>query len=79
MLLVAIAAVHRPGSIRLEGNLTLLAALCTGRIVHLSWASVEAASISEPFHLFHLPLASIPRIDPATKHLYNEATQCSFL
>jgi len=62
MLLVAIAAINRPGAIGLEGNLTCLSALCTGRIVHLSWASVEAASASASvsLHLFHLPLASIP-------------------
>jgi len=65
MLLIAIAAIYRPGAIGLEGNLTCLSALCTGRIVHFSGASVviraaatPAASIS--FHLFHLPLASIP-------------------
>jgi len=46
MLLVAIAAINRPGAIGLEGNLTCLSALCTGGIVHLSWASVEAASAS---------------------------------
>jgi hypothetical protein len=46
MLLVAIAAINRPGAIGFEGNLTCLSALCAGGIVHLSWASVEAASAS---------------------------------
>jgi hypothetical protein len=70
MLLVAIAAVHRPGAIGLEGNLTCLSALSAGGIVHLSWAAAKAASFaaSISFHLIHLPLASIPRIDPTTKH-----------
>jgi hypothetical protein len=69
MLLVAIAAINRPGSIGFEGNLTCLSALSAGGIVHLSWASVEAASASASvsLHLFHLPLASIPRIDPTDK------------
>jgi hypothetical protein len=46
VLLVAIAAVHRPGAIGLEGNLTCLSALCASGIVHLSWAAVIAAAIS---------------------------------
>jgi hypothetical protein len=45
MLLVAIA-VHRPGAIGLEGNLTCLFALSASGIVHLSWAAVIAAAIS---------------------------------
>jgi len=72
MLLVAIAAINRPGSIGLEGNLTCLSALSARGIVHLSRAAVVAASpaaaASISFHLIHLPLASIPRIDPTTKH-----------
>jgi hypothetical protein len=53
MLLVAIAAVHRPGAIGLEGNLTRLSALCAGGIVHLSRAAVVAApaAASISFHL----------------------------
>ena len=46
MLLVAIAAIHRPGAIGLEGNLTCLPALCASGIVHLSWAAVVAATVS---------------------------------
>ena len=46
MLLVAIAAVHGPGAIGLEGNLTCLSALSAGGIVHLSWAAVVAAPVS---------------------------------
>jgi len=46
VLLVAIAAVHGPGAIGLEGNLTCLSALGAGGIVHLSWAAVVAASVS---------------------------------
>jgi hypothetical protein len=62
VLLVAIAAVHWPGAIGLEGNLTCLSALCAGGIAHFSWASVEATSVSASvsLHLIHLPLASIP-------------------
>jgi hypothetical protein len=53
VLLVAIAAVHGPGAIGLEGNLTCLSALCAGGIVHFSWAAVVAASAaaSISFHL----------------------------
>jgi hypothetical protein len=56
MLLVAIAAINRPGSIGLEGNLTRLSALCAGGIAHLSGAAVEAASASASvsLHLFSL-------------------------
>ena len=46
MLLVAIAAVHRPGAIGLEGNFTCLSALCASGIVHLCWAAVVAAPVS---------------------------------
>jgi hypothetical protein len=58
MLLVAIAAVNRPGSVGFEWDLTCLSALSAGGIVHLSGASVEAASASASvsLHLFHLPL-----------------------
>jgi hypothetical protein len=74
MLLIAIAAIYRPGAIGLEGNLTCLSALCAGRIVHFSGASVVRRAATTPisasvsFHLFHVPLASIPRIDPCYKH-----------
>jgi len=70
VLLVTIAAINRPGSIGLEGNLTCLSALCAGGIVHLSRAAAKAASASASvsLHLVHLPLASIPWIDPTAKH-----------
>jgi hypothetical protein len=52
VLLVAIAAIHWPGAIGLEGNLTRLSALCAGGIVHLSWAAAKAApaAASISFH-----------------------------
>ena len=73
MLLIALAAINRSCSIGLEGNLSLLPALCTCRIMHLSWAAAvaasaatTAASIFSLEHLIHLPFVSIQRIDPAT-------------
>ena len=84
MLLVAIAAVHRPGAIGLEGNLTRLSALCAGGIVHLSRPAVVAASISASvsLHLLHLPLG----IDSMNRSYYKTSHQtqlkrrlCSFL
>jgi len=44
VLLIALAAVNRPGSIRFEGNLGLLAAFGAGNLGHLSWSAVVAAS-----------------------------------
>jgi hypothetical protein len=57
MLLVAIVAVHRPGAIGLEGNLTCISSLCAGSIMHLSWAPVAATvSASVSLHLDSLTL-----------------------
>jgi hypothetical protein len=89
VLLVAIAAVNRPGSVRLEGDLSLLPALRTGYVCHLSWSTVKAAtataaaavSIISLEHLIHVPFVSIQRIEPATKIIsikIIEPTQCSF-
>jgi hypothetical protein len=71
VLLVAIAAVHRPGAIGLEGNLTRLSALCAGGIVHLSWAAAKAASVaaSISFHLNSLTFVSTQRIDICHKNI----------
>jgi hypothetical protein len=44
VLLVALAAIYRPGPVGLEGNLGLLATICTNCIAHFSWASVEATT-----------------------------------
>jgi hypothetical protein len=73
MLLVAIAAVHRPGAIGLEGNLTCLSALCAGGVVHLSRAAAVAASVSASvsLHLFHLPLG----IDSVNRSYYKTSHQ----
>jgi hypothetical protein len=75
VLLVAIAAVHRPRAIGLEGNLTRLSALCAGGVVHLSWAAVVAASVSASvsLHLFHLPLG----IDSMNRSYYKTSHQNS--
>jgi hypothetical protein len=43
VFLVALAAVYRPGPIRLEGNLGLLSAVRTYHVVHLSRGPVETA------------------------------------
>ena len=71
VLLVAVAAVHRPGAIGLEGNLTCLSALCAGGIVHLSWAAAKAASVaaSISFHLNSLTFVSTQRIDICHKNI----------
>ena len=61
VLLVALAAVNRPGSIRLEGDLGLLAAFGAGYICHFSGAAVVAISEATAVvvlslkHLIHLP------------------------
>jgi len=44
MLLVALAAVNRPGSVRLEGDLGLLAAFGASYIRHFSGTTVVAAA-----------------------------------
>jgi hypothetical protein len=66
MLLIALAAINGPGSIRLKGNLALLSALRTGYVCHLSWGAViaaiaaaAAASIISLKHLVHFPSVSI--------------------
>jgi hypothetical protein len=64
VLLVALAAVNRPGSVRLEWDLSLLSALRTGYVCHLSWGAIKAAStiataaafIFSLEHLIHVPL-----------------------
>jgi hypothetical protein len=71
VLLVALAAVNRPGSVRLEWDLSLLSALRTGYVCHLSRAAVKAAStiataaafILSLEHLIHVPFVSIQRTD----------------
>jgi hypothetical protein len=72
MLLIAIAAINRPGSVRLEWDLGLLAAFGAGNISHFSRSAVVAAFkattiiVLSLVHLIHLPL-SIQRTDCATK------------
>jgi len=80
MLLIALAAINGPCSIWLEGDLSLLPALCTGCIVHLSWtaavaasAATTAASIFSLEHLIHLPFVSIQRIEHATNNHLNKS------
>ena len=72
MLLVAIAAVHWPGAIGLEGNLTCLSALCAGSIVHLSRAAAKAApaaaSVSLHFNSLTFGIDSIESILLQTSH-----------
>jgi hypothetical protein len=61
VLLVALTAVNRSGSIRLERNLGLLAAFGAGYICHFSGAAVVAISKATAVvvlsleHLIHLP------------------------
>ena len=61
MLLVALTAVNRSGSVRLERNLGLLAAFGAGYISHFSGAAVVAISgaiavvVFSFKHLIHLP------------------------
>jgi hypothetical protein len=73
MLLVAIAAVHRPGAIGLEGNLTCLSALCAGGIVHLSRAAAKAAPVaaSISFHFNSLTFG----IDSMNRSYYKTSYQ----
>lgn len=80
VLLIAVAAINRPGPIGLEGNLTFFSAFCTGRVVHLSGASVVAAPASISIHLNPLTFG----VDPVEPTLLQnhpikllEATQCS--
>jgi len=68
VLLVAIATIDWPGTVGLEGNLTRLSALCTGRIVHLSWAAAEAApAASISLHLISLTFYRLKESIYATK------------
>ena len=41
VLLVAVAAVHRPVAVWLEGNLASLSAIGAGRLMHLSGAAAS--------------------------------------
>jgi hypothetical protein len=77
MLLVAIAAVHRPGAIGLEGNLTCLSALSAGGIVHLSWAAAKAAPIaaSISFHFNSLTFG----IDSMNRSYYKTSHQTQLI
>jgi hypothetical protein len=85
MLLIAIAAVNRPGSIRLEGDLCLLPAFGASYACHFSRTAVVAASAAATAviilslkHLIHLPFVSIQKIEPATKNIstnFFESTQ----
>ncbi len=76
VLLIALAAVNRPRSVRLEWDLGLLPALWTSYVRHLSWTAVKTASAATTTalvlsleHLIHLPFVSIQRIEPATKNI----------
>jgi hypothetical protein len=77
MLLVAIAAVHRPGAIGLEGNLTCLSALCAGGIVHLSRAAAKAAPVaaSISFHFNSLTFG----IDSMNRSYYKTSRQTQLI
>jgi len=76
MLLIAIAAVNGPCSVRLEWDLSLLPAFWASYVCHFSWTTVIAASAAATAvfifsfkHLIHLPFVSIQRIEPATKNI----------
>jgi hypothetical protein len=76
VLLVAIAAVNGPGSVRLEGNLGLLTAFGASYVCHFSGTTIVAASAAATAvlifsfkHLIHLPFVSIQRIELATKNI----------
>ena len=77
MLLVAVAAVDRPGAIGLEGNLTCLSALSAGGIVHLSWAAAKAASVaaSISFHVNSLTFG----IDSTNRPYYKASHQTQLI
>jgi hypothetical protein len=77
MLLVAIAAVHRPGAIGLEGNLTCLSALCARGIMHLSGAAAKAASVSASisFHVNSLTFG----IDSTNRSYYKASHQTQLI
>jgi hypothetical protein len=79
VLLVALAAVNRPGSVRLEGNLGLLTAFGASYVCHFSGTTIVAASAAAAAattvlifslkHLIHVPFVSIQRIELATKNI----------
>jgi hypothetical protein len=75
VLLVALAAVNRPGSIRLEWDLGLLAAFGAGYICHFSGASVvaipeaTAVVILSLKHLLHYPVIDSKNRSCYKKHL----------
>ena len=78
VLLIALTAVNRPGSIRLEGDLGLLPAFWTGNICHFSRTTIVAASAAAATttvfifslkHLSHVPFESIHRIETATENI----------
>jgi hypothetical protein len=76
VLLVALAAVNRPGSVRLEGNLGLLAAFGASYVCHFSGTTIVAAAAAATAvfifsfkHLIHVPFGSIQRIELATKNI----------
>ena len=78
VLLIALAAVNRPRSIRLEGNLGLLPAFWTSDICHFSRTTIVAASAAAATttvfiislkHLIHVPFESIQRIETATENI----------
>jgi len=77
MLLVAIAAINRPGPIGLEGNLTCLSAICAGGFAHLSGAAAKAASASASvsLHLIHLPFG----IDSVNRSYYKTSHQTNMI
>jgi hypothetical protein len=65
VFLVALAAVNRSCSVRLEGNLGLLPTFGASYICHFSWTAIVAASAATAVfifsfkHLIHLPFVSI--------------------
>jgi hypothetical protein len=78
MLLIAFAAVYRPGPIRLEGHLCLLAAFGTSDICHFSRTTIVATSAAATTtaififslkHLIHLPFESIQGIETAPENI----------
>jgi len=76
VFLIALAAVDRPGTVRLEGDLGLLAAFGASYICHFSGTTVVAATAAATAififsfkHLIHVPFVSIQRIEPATKNI----------
>ncbi len=78
MLLIALAAVNRPGAVRLKGNLGLLPAFGTGNVCHFSGTAVKAPSAATATlvfslkHLIHLPLGSIQGIEACYKKHLNK-------